>query len=124
MIGASSPVRKPIEITWRPSFSAGMIFWPSVISWVLIPSMIGTFGPCTSPSIMPTLPPHFASAIARFTDTVVLPTPPFPAPTAMMFFTPGMPWRVLSPDTASRTRALIWISALVTPGTPITAACA
>ena len=38
---------------------------------------------------MPTRLPHFASAIARFTATVVLPTPPLPAPTAMTFFTPG-----------------------------------
>ena len=42
-----------------------------------------------SPSIMPTRLPHLASAIARFTATVVLPTPPLPAPTAMMFFTPS-----------------------------------
>jgi hypothetical protein len=42
-----------------------------------------------SPSMMPTRPPHFANAIARFTATVVLPTPPFPAPTAITFFTPG-----------------------------------
>ena len=33
---------------------------------------------------MPTLLPHLASARARFTATVVLPTPPLPAPTAMM----------------------------------------
>src|SRR3990172_4059809 len=39
--------------------------------------------------MMPTLPPLFASAIARFTATVVFPTPPLPAPTAMTFFTPG-----------------------------------
>ena len=39
--------------------------------------------------MMPTRPPHFASAIARFTATVVLPTPPLPAPTAMTFLTPG-----------------------------------
>ena len=42
-----------------------------------------------SPSRMPTRLPQRASAMARFTDTVVLPTPPFPAPTAMTFFTPG-----------------------------------
>ncbi len=38
---------------------------------------------------MPTRLPHLASASARFTATVVLPTPPLPAPTAMTFFTPG-----------------------------------
>ncbi len=42
-----------------------------------------------SPSMIPTRLPHFASAIARFTATVVLPTPPLPAPTAMTFFTPS-----------------------------------
>ena len=45
MIGASSPVRKPIEMTCSPYFSAGTIFCPSVMSWVFMPSMIGTFGP-------------------------------------------------------------------------------
>ncbi len=42
-----------------------------------------------SPSIIATRPPAWLSAIARFTATVVLPTPPLPAPTAMMFLTPG-----------------------------------
>ena len=42
-----------------------------------------------SPSMMPTLLPHCDSASARLTATVVLPTPPLPAPTAMMFLTPG-----------------------------------
>ena len=60
-----------------------------------------------SPSIMPTLLPDLASASARFTATVVLPTPPLPAPTAMMFFTPGSDARAPSPPTASRTRALM-----------------
>src|SRR5215218_2705545 len=42
-----------------------------------------------SPSSTPTRAPSFDSATARFTDTVVLPTPPLPAPTAITFFTPG-----------------------------------
>src|SRR5262245_58173495 len=42
-----------------------------------------------SPSSTPTRAPLFDSATARLTETVVLPTPPFPAPTAMTFFTPG-----------------------------------
>ena len=42
-----------------------------------------------SPSMIPTRLPHFASAIARLTATVVFPTPPLPAPTAMMFLTPS-----------------------------------
>src|SRR5215467_3184254 len=76
-----------------------------------------------SASIMPTRPPALASAIARFTATVVLPTPPLPAPTAMMFFTPGSGARPPSPPaSASRTRALICTSTLDTPGTAITAA--
>ena len=51
--------------------------------------MIGTFGPYMSPSIIPTRLPACASATARFTATVVLPTPPLPAPTAITFFTPA-----------------------------------
>ena len=66
--------------------------------------------------MMPTLLPHLASAIARFTATVVLPTPPLPAPTAMTFFTPGSAARPASGPTASRTRALICTSTAVTPG--------
>src|SRR3977135_906515 len=46
-----------------------------------------------SASMMPTLPPHLASAIAMLTATVVFPTPPLPAPTAMTFLTPGTDWR-------------------------------
>ena len=42
-----------------------------------------------SPSIIATRAPAWLSAIARFTETVVLPTPPLPAPTAITFFTPG-----------------------------------
>jgi hypothetical protein len=34
--------------------------------------------------------PSDASPTARFTATVVFPTPPFPEPTAIRFFTPGM----------------------------------
>jgi hypothetical protein len=43
-----------------------------------------------SPSMIPTLLPHFASASARLTATVVLPTPPLPAPTAITFLTPAI----------------------------------
>jgi hypothetical protein len=38
-------VRKPIDTTWMPWFSAGRIFSPSVVSCAWMPSMIGTFGP-------------------------------------------------------------------------------
>ena len=67
--------------------------------------------------MMPTRLPHFASAIARLTATVVLPTPPLPAPTAMMFFTPGTGCRGAVGADRSRTRALICTSTAVTPGT-------
>src|SRR5437899_12012064 len=40
--------------------------------------------------MMPTAWPSFASEMARFTETVVLPTPPLPEPTAIRFLTPGM----------------------------------
>src|SRR5712692_8007775 len=43
-----------------------------------------------SPSSSPTTAPRRASAIAKFTATVVLPTPPLPLATAIRFFTPGM----------------------------------
>src|SRR6267143_1655738 len=57
------------------------------------PSIIGTFGPYTSASSKPTLWPSFDKARARFTATVVLPTPPLPLATATRFFTPGIGWR-------------------------------
>ena len=42
-----------------------------------------------SASSRPTEAPSRASATARFTATVLLPTPPLPDATAMTFFTPG-----------------------------------
>src|SRR6478735_8773006 len=52
------------------------------------PSIVGIDGPNTSASSRPTLAPWRASASARFTATVDLPTPPLPAATAMTFFGP------------------------------------
>ena len=75
-----------------------------------------------SASIMPTRLPVRASAIARFTATVVLPTPPFPAPTAMTFFTPGIGALPASGDTAALTCAVIVMSTSVTPASCMTAA--
>ena len=75
-----------------------------------------------SASMMPTLLPVRASASARFTATVVLPTPPLPAPTAMTFFTPGIGALLTSGDTAARTWAVIVMSTSVTPAIAITAA--
>src|SRR5205814_7652282 len=40
--------------------------------------------------MMPTGWPSLASEMARFTESVVMPTPPLPEPTAMRFLTPGM----------------------------------
>ena len=47
------------------------------------------FGPVMSASSRPTDAPAWASATARLTLTVLLPTPPLPDATAMMFLTPG-----------------------------------
>ena len=77
-----------------------------------------------SPSRMPTRLPHRASASARFTATVVLPTPPLPAPTAMTFFTPGSGGRPVSGADADRTFAVIFTSTSDTPGNARTAAAA
>src|SRR3990172_9599473 len=65
--------------------------------------------------MMGTRPPHWLNAIARFTATVVLPTPPLPAPTAMMFLTPGTGALLRSPVTAARTCAVISMSTAATP---------
>ncbi len=54
---------------------------------------------------MPTRLPQRASDSARFTATVVLPTPPLPAPTAMTFFTPASGGRPVSGADAERTFA-------------------
>ena len=63
-----------------------------------------------SPSIIATRPPHWLSATARLTATVVFPTPPLPAPTAMMFFTPGTAALPASGASVDRTCAVISIS--------------
>ena len=42
-----------------------------------------------SASSMPTVAPSAARASARFTAVVLLPTPPLPEATAMMFLMPG-----------------------------------
>ena len=77
-----------------------------------------------SPSMMPTRLPSLASAIARLTATVVLPTPPLPAPTAMMLRMPGIGARPPSGSAADRTMAVISTSTDVTPATPRMAAAA
>src|SRR5580704_15562185 len=63
---------------------------PYAIGVLLTPIISGTLGPYTSASIRPALYPSDASPTARFTATVVFPTPPFPEPTAIRFLTPGI----------------------------------
>ncbi len=50
-----------------------------------MPSIVGWLGPYTSASRMPTLAPSAASASARLTVVVLLPTPPLPEATATTF---------------------------------------
>ena len=90
-------------MTCRPYFSAGTIFWPSVVSCVFHAEHDRNVRSVDVAVDHPDLLPHFASASARLTATVVLPTPPLPAPTAMTFFTPGIGCRPPSAPTASRT---------------------
>jgi hypothetical protein len=77
-----------------------------------------------SPSMMPTRLPQRANATARFTATVVFPTPPLPAPTAMTFFTPSIGARPASGPATARTLADICTSTASTPGSDRTAAVA
>ena len=91
MTGAS-PVRKYwMLIIFTPWATTGLtrpalpVTWPS---WV--PIISGTLGPVMSASSRPTVAPSRARLTARFTATVVLPTPPLPEATAIVFRTPGM----------------------------------
>src|SRR5687768_18121591 len=77
-----------------------------------------------SPSIMATRAPLWLSAMARFTATVDLPTPPLPAPTAMTFFTPSTGALLISGEIAALTLAVIWTCTEVTPGIRATTSCA
>ena len=70
-----------------------------------------------SASIRPTLAPSAANASARLTAVVLLPTPPLPEATAMMFLTLGISctprctaWAITFVATLTDT--------LATPGTP------
>ncbi len=75
------------------------------------------FGPVMSASRRPTDAPACASATARLTLTVLLPTPPLPDATAMMFLTPGTScsaWR----GCERRTIAPQVMSTLVAPIAP------
>src|SRR6267378_6210102 len=93
-MGLSPGFNRPMEIIFNPCDCTGMMCLSLVASGCCVaPSIIGTFGPYTSASSKPTLWPSFTNARARFTATVVFPTPPFPLATATRFFTPGIGWR-------------------------------
>ena len=89
-IGWPSGTKNWIEITFTPWRSSGMILFSGLdLGWPSTPSIIGMLGPVMSASIRPTDAPARASATARLTLTVLLPTPPLPDATAMTFLTPG-----------------------------------
>ena len=75
-----SPSRKAIDITRRLSPTATGTRSPSssTTGVPFRPSNCGTVGPCRSTSSTPTCLPSSASAVARLTATVLLPTPPLP----------------------------------------------
>src|SRR6266550_1979590 len=70
----------------------------------------------------PTRAPFFWRARARLTAVVDFPTPPLPAPTAMMLRMPGTAWRPKPPR--ARTSAVMVALAAVTPGRARTSASA
>ena len=87
-----SSTNKPILIKRIPNFSKGKIIPFPLSSFIngrcpRTPNMIGTLGPYISASINPTFAPPSANANAKFAETVLLPTPPFPLTTAIIFFT-------------------------------------
>jgi hypothetical protein len=76
--GVSSGTKCPIEITFTPWASSGRIMSLNPTGFPKAPSIRGTLNPHTSASRTPTELPPFASAAARFTVTLDLPTPPLP----------------------------------------------
>src|SRR5207253_3201107 len=88
--GSLSSTRRPIDIICTPCAWTGMMRFSNIPGLPRAPSMIGTSGPYTSASTMPTVAPVPRSATARFTATVDLPTPPFPDETAIVCSTSGM----------------------------------
>ena len=83
--GSLSGRKKPMRTFFTPCASGGSIL-PSCVSGGIAgrPIMRGTVGPYTSASMRATARPREASAVARFTVTVLLPTPPFPLATAIV----------------------------------------
>ena len=93
-VGWSGSTKKPMLSIFTPYRSTGtMRSLPSMCSLYglacSICRILGTLGPEMSQSSSPTLNPSLTRATARLVATVLLPTPPFPLLTAMMFFTPG-----------------------------------
>src|SRR3990172_3269408 len=91
-ITGESPVRKYwMLIIDTPCAETGFTRPPVPVTCEpVVPIISGTFGPVISASSSPTRAPSRARLTARLTATVVLPTPPFPDATAMVFRTPGM----------------------------------
>ena len=80
------------------------------------PIIWGMLGPVMSASRRPTVAPSSASEVARLTETLLLPTPPLPDATAMMFFTPGTRFSCCCwPGVAFRTDAPQVMSTSVAP---------
>ena len=104
-----------MEMTLTPWRSIGSILPPALDFGVPIAPIIwGMFGPVMSASRRPTRAPLWARATARFTETVLLPTPPFPEATATMLRMPGRR-RSWVEDEARRTFEPQRSSATVTP---------
>ena len=80
-----------MEITFTPWPSSGRIMSLNPTGFPLTPSMRGTLKPQTSASRMPTFLPSAASAAARFTVTLDLPTPPLPEAIAITDVESGNP---------------------------------
>ena len=85
----SSGIRNPKDIIFMSWAIIGRIFCPTTPGWSFIPIIVGILGPYISASSKPTLAPASAIATERFTETVDLPTPPFPLATATIVLTPG-----------------------------------
>ncbi len=118
-------MKKPIEMTFRPSCSSGVIrFCASTWGLPCSPSSVGMVGPYTSASISPTFAPQRTRARAKFALTVDLPTPPLPLAIGMMCLIVGLRLAANAGATARRTCEVIATSTCVTPGSATTACCA
>ena len=98
--------RKPTDMTLRPPICTGSMPSSSPARRrPSRPSIVGTLGPCRSTSSRPTRRPDIMAAMAMFTATVLLPTPPLPDMTMIFFWMrprralsfasscPGAAWR-------------------------------